>query len=114
VNENANLLDDERTACLCDVGRPEYVAATAIAADGTEHLVLAHSHSIGDDTVVYDSSCRDVAHEQLGPLPDRYRLGLQCIPIRCGRPTKTTGMPCRIEVAHPGQPCGLHRRHASS
>jgi hypothetical protein len=31
TNDNASLIDDSRTRCLCDVGRDDYLAATAIA-----------------------------------------------------------------------------------
>jgi hypothetical protein len=69
VNENANFIDDARTACLCDVGRPDYIAATAVGADGTEQLVLAELAALGDDNVRYDANCAAVEHEHLGALP---------------------------------------------
>jgi hypothetical protein len=108
VNENASLIDDSRTRCLCDVGRDDYIAATAIAADGTEHLVLAELDSLGDETVRYDPGCGDVAHEQLGALPPRWAARTTLAPLRCGRRTQA-GHPCRILVTRPGDTCTWHR-----
>jgi hypothetical protein len=112
VNENTSLIDDARTICLCDVGQPGYIAATAITAEGREHLVLAELDAIGDEHVLYDPTCTDVTHEQLGALPLEFvrRITVSQRVHRCGRPTKTTGRPCRVEVARPGEACGLHRQ----
>lgn len=111
--DNASLIDNHRTACLCDVGQDDYVAATAIAADGTEHLVLAARAAIGDLDVVYDPTCSVVAHEQLGPLPLDVvkRIAVASRTHRCGRRTKS-GTPCRTPVAHPGATCAWHRTAA--
>jgi hypothetical protein len=86
------------------------------------HLILADREAIGDDNVTYDPTCSAVRHEHTGPLPPgvQYRVwqvmgscGSADRDVRrCGRPTKTTGRPCRIEVSNPGQPCGLHRSAA--
>jgi hypothetical protein len=109
---NASLIDPDRTTCLCDAGNPDYLAATAVAADGSEHLLLAECDGIGDENVCYDPGCTDVDHEQLGALPIEYvrRLTISRRTHHCGRPTKTTGRPCRIEVTTPGEACGLHRQ----
>lgn len=109
----ANLIDNVRSACLCDAGGTEYVAAVAVAADGAEHLVLAQHSAIGDQSVRYDSACRDVAHEQLGPLPIEYvrRLTVSRRTHRCGRPTQT-GRPCRVRVQADGDACDWHRTKA--
>ena len=32
--DNTNLIDDHHTVCLCDVGRPDYLAAVCVAAAG--------------------------------------------------------------------------------
>lgn len=111
TDDGANWIDPDRTACLCTAGNPDYLAAVAVAADGTEHLVLAEVDRLGDDTARVDPSCPTVAHEQTGPLPLEYvrRITIAQRVHRCGRPTKTTGRPCRIEVPHPGDTCGLHR-----
>jgi hypothetical protein len=37
----AALIDFDRTACLCDAGQPDYLAATAVSEDGSTHLLLA-------------------------------------------------------------------------
>ena len=109
TNNNANLIDDCRTRCLCAVGRDDYIAATAVASDGTEHLVLARCDALGDENVRYDPACTDVAHEQLGALPLEFvrRVTISQRTHRCGRPTKS-GAPCRTPVARPGDACGWH------
>jgi len=119
-NDNANLIDDDRTRCLCDVGQPDYLAATAVAADGATHLLLAQVDAIGDETVRYDPTCSAVRHEQTGPLPPgvQYRVW-QVLGNRhddrdgwrCGRPTKS-GTRCRTPVHRPGDACAWHRTGA--
>ena len=108
--DGRNLVDDSRTARLCDVGQPEYIAATVVTGDGTNHLVLARSDALGDPNVPYHPDCLDAPHEQLGPLPARYTQHL--VATRrihlCGRPTKS-GCPCRTPVARAGQVCAWHR-----
>jgi hypothetical protein len=113
--DNTSLIDNDRTACLCDVGQDDYVAATAIAADGTEHLVLAEQASINDPTVVYDPTCSDVAHEQPGPLPLDVvkRITIAERTHRCGRRTKS-GAPCRTSVTRAGDCCAWHRTRANA
>ena len=100
------IIDPGRTICLCDGGRPDYLAATVIAPDGTAQLVLAWRDGIDDPTVRYD--LEPPAHEQTGPLPAVWRARTQLAPLRCGRPT-LAGNPCRHPVATPGQRCGAHR-----
>jgi hypothetical protein len=107
-----SVIDPARSTCLCDVGRPDYLAATAVAADGSNHLLLAHVDDIGDESVTYNHRCPDAPHEQPGPLPPQWGSRVLLARLRCGRPTKTTGQPCRIEVTRPGAPCGLHRTAA--
>ena len=43
INDRANLIDVARAVCLCRDGLPGFWAATAVAADGGEHLLLAAS-----------------------------------------------------------------------
>ncbi|EFG74156.1 hypothetical protein HMPREF0591_5937 [Mycobacterium parascrofulaceum ATCC BAA-614] len=115
MTDNAgHLLDYDRSVCLCDVGQADYSAAVAITADGDEHLVLAKHSAIGDPTVCYDSSCREVAHEQLGALPLEYvrRITVSRRTHRCGRRTQA-GRPCRALVAVHGHPCPRHRAQAT-
>jgi hypothetical protein len=110
MNVNAHIVDGSRTRCLCDVGSPGYLAVTAVAADGTEHLVLAESDSLGEGGARYDAACSDVAHEQAGPLPLEYvrRVTIAARINRCGRLTQA-GRPCRIRVAVVGAACEWHR-----
>jgi hypothetical protein len=114
---DAHLIDERRSACLCDIGGGGYLAAVAVAADGSEHLVVAEFESMGDETVRYDGSCAAVVHEQLGVLPLETALRLtinqratRCGPdtIRCGRRTKL-GRPCRARVLFEGDACAWHR-----
>lgn len=113
--QHGDFIDPDHTACLCDVGNPDYVAAIAIGPDGDQRLILAKRDAIGDPDVRYDPNSVGVAHEQLGPLPLEFvrRITISSRMHRCGRPTKTTGRPCRIEVSRPDQPCGLHRHQAA-
>jgi hypothetical protein len=83
-------------------------------ADGTEHLLLAEYDGIGDESVRYDFTCADVAHEQHGVLPPWWAARVALAPLRCGRRTKTTGRPCRIEVSRRGEACGLHRQQTAT
>lgn len=107
----ANLIDPERTVFLCGAGQPGYLAATVVAPDGTEHLVLAQYDAIGDHGARYDSSCVDIVHEQLGALPDVWRCRTELAPLRCGHRTQA-GRPCRREVTQPDAACHWHRRQA--
>jgi hypothetical protein len=113
TNASHSFIDAVRSACLCDVGAVDYVAATAVAADGGEHLVLAHREGINADTAVYDATCRDVAHEQGGALPIEFvrRLMISRRTHRCGRRTQA-GRPCQIRVAAEGLACEWHRTKA--
>jgi hypothetical protein len=110
INDRADLIDDLRSCCLCDVGQPAYIAVTAVAADGSSHLLLAEAGFVGDESVTYDPTCAAVAHEQLGPLPLGVvrRITIAQRTHRCGRRTKA-GAPCRTPVAHPGDACSWHR-----
>jgi hypothetical protein len=110
TNDSAtNWIDPDRTMCLCDAGNPDYLAATAVAADGTEHLLLAQCDGIGDESVRYDFTCADVAHEQLGVLSPRWAARVALAPLRCGRRTKA-GTACRTQVARAGGACAWHRQ----
>jgi hypothetical protein len=114
TNENASLI--AHTACLCpdctvDTALPGYAAVEAVDTCGATHYLLALVDAIGDEHIRYDPTCSDVIHDQLGPLPLEFvrRITISQRTHRCGRPTKTTGRPCRIEVTRPGEACGLHR-----
>lgn len=103
--DEVNLIDPDRSAYLCSEGGHGYMAVTAMAGDGSEHLVLAEIDGIGDLTARYDPACTGVTHEQSGPLPTTW---LHRVALRCGRLTKT-GRPCRALVGHTGSACARHR-----
>ena len=107
--DRTDWVDPHRTACLCDAGQPDYLAAVAIGPDGEQRLVLARRDAIGDSNVTYDGTCSDAVHEQLGPLPMEYVRRLTIASrARCGRRTKA-GAPCRMRVDRAGQACEFHR-----
>jgi hypothetical protein len=110
MSHESHLIDHDRTACLCDVGQTDYLAATVVTADGSAHLILAQRDAIGDERVRFDATCSDVDHEQLGALPLETvrRITISGRMNRCGRPTKS-GAPCRTPVARPGDSCTWHR-----
>ncbi|MBS4730062.1 hypothetical protein MSM1_17535 [Mycobacterium sp. SM1] len=107
-SRNGSRIDPNTVACLCDCGTRDYIAAAAIDADGSRHLLLARVDAIGDGKTHYDPACSHVPHEQLGPLPPAWRARVQLAPLRCGRPT-LAGTPCRCIVTTPGAPCHLHK-----
>ena len=108
MTDYSNLLDTDRSVCLCDVGEVRYLAATTVSADGTEHFVLALRDAIDDGKTCYDATCRDVGHEQTGPLTGGWRERVWGDLARCGRPT-ASGQPCRRMVSTPGESCTQHR-----
>ena len=69
MNTEGEVIDYDRTTCLCDVGAPEYLAATLVTRDGQTRLVLVHKDLIGDAQPGYDPDCRGASHEQPGRLP---------------------------------------------
>ncbi|MGK2881308.1 MAG: hypothetical protein ACSLE6_11100, partial [Mycobacterium sp.] len=73
---------------------------------------LALVGGLDDPHVRVDVTSAGVAHEQLGPLPPRWRDRVRLCPIRCGRRT-LTGAPCRRVVAGPG-PCASHGEKATT
>ena len=111
----SDFIDPDHTACLCDVGSPDYIAAIAIGPDGDQRLILAQRDAIGDPDVCYDPSCSDVGHEQLGALPTETvrRITISRRTHHCGRRTQA-GHPCRILVSRPGDTCTWHRTEVAS
>jgi hypothetical protein len=77
-----DLLDETRSACLGDVGAPEYIAATVVSGDGTETYLLALADAINDGQTLYDRHCLDAGHEQDGPLPIDVWLRIWAEPSR--------------------------------
>jgi putative component of membrane protein insertase Oxa1/YidC/SpoIIIJ protein YidD len=109
----SDFIDPDHTACLCDVGSPDYIAAIAIGPDCDQRLILAMRDAIGDPDVRYDPTCSDVGHEQLGALPIEIvrRITISGRVNRCGRRTKS-GTPCQTPVTRAGDACGWHRTEA--
>jgi hypothetical protein len=71
ADDGWDVIDNTRSWCLCTAGRTDhhYIAATVIATDGSEQLVLAHRHSLGSERMRYNADCPDATHDQLGALP---------------------------------------------
>lgn len=90
----------------------EYAATVIVDQDGTEHLVLLSRATFERDdrenrTGWVDWPCAGIAHEQVGPLPQRWAQRTVLAPLRCGRPT-ACGRPCRVYVSAPGRACRWH------
>jgi hypothetical protein len=109
----SHQLDAHRTARLDDVGAAGYLAATVVTEDGQQMFALANASAVNDPAALIDFACREVAHEQLGPLPIRWMHRVALAPARCGRATKA-GRPCRTLVSEPGGPCPRHRATATN
>ena len=126
--DQGEFIDYDRTTCLCDVGAPEYLAATLVTRDGQTRLVLVHEQLIGDAQPGYDPDCRGASHEQPGRLPGYWVNRIAALQEwhtimaeaaqmlaaenrathRCGQPPNS-GAPCRTPVARPGAACSWHR-----
>lgn len=101
------LVDWERSACLCDVGAPGHSLAVAVTDDGRDTLWMVDDAELRAE----HPRCGDgrQPHEQVGPLPERWRERVAwSAAFRCGRPTKS-GRPCKLRVARPGDRCLFHR-----
>jgi hypothetical protein len=55
-----------------------------------------------------DHATRAAPHEAYGPLTHEWAWKVRTAPVLCGRPTKTTGRPCRATAVRPGAPCNQH------
>lgn len=105
---HAAVVDFGRTAFLDDEDGHHVAAVVTSRADG-EHLVLVDPDRLDDAGARYDPLCRDVAHEQPGPLPRAVAARVRDAGRpRCGRRTNSTGRPCRVRVIAPGDACGAH------
>lgn len=67
--DRRGIVDSARTVNLADVGAPGYLAAVVVDLNGDERLVLVRRCDVGNFSSLFDDSCRDVEHEQLGQLP---------------------------------------------
>jgi hypothetical protein len=111
VSDTRTYIDNLQSSCLCDAGLPSYIAAVLVAADGRQDLVLVHEELLGDERHTYNYTVPEAAHERVGPLPLEFvrKITISRRTHRCGRPTKSTGAPCRTPVARPGDTCAWHR-----
>jgi hypothetical protein len=100
-----SLLDHDRSACLCDVGLPGYVAAVCVASSGEDRLWLVSETELG----AQHARCgrAEQPHEMLGRLPQAVRERIWGDSLRCGR-ARSNGQPCRQRVKQPGQTCAAH------
>ena len=101
------LVDWARSACLCDVGAPGHSLAVAVTDDGRDVLWLIDDAELHAEHPRHGDSRQ--SHEQVGPLPARWRERVAwSAAFRCGRPTKS-GRPCRLPVGQAGRSCSFHR-----
>lgn len=101
------LVDWSRSACLCDVGSVGHSVAVAVASDGSDTLWIIDEAELHAEHPRHGDARHP--HEQLGPLPQRWRERVAwAAPFRCGRPTKS-GRPCRLPVDQAGVACSFHR-----
>jgi hypothetical protein len=103
--KHGSLIDDERSACLCDVGAPDYVAAVCVTPDGEDLLWLVSKTELDAE----QPRCGKAAqpHEKLGRLPQTVRDRIWGDMLRCGR-LRHNGQPCRRRVSTPGRACDAH------
>jgi hypothetical protein len=104
-----SLIDFARSAVLCDVGAPGWLAAEAVGPDGDTALALVDTSLRGDPTCNPFASAGMPEHERLGALPSHWATRVRLAPFYCGRPT-AAGRPCRCPVAAAGAACHWHRR----
>ncbi|BDB42840.1 MULTISPECIES: hypothetical protein [Mycobacterium] len=106
-----SLIDYERSACLCDVGAPDYLAAVCVTNAGDEVLWLVSKTALAGGRAQHGDPSQP--HEGLGRLPATMRERIWGDSLRCGRPT-SAGQPCRQRVKEPGLACGLHTAKAAT
>jgi hypothetical protein len=104
-DDRFSLLDRARSACLCDVGLPDYVAAVCVDVDGADRLWLVSETELEAEYARCGRA--DQPHEKLGRLPHAVRERIWGDTLRCGRP-RSNGQPCRQRVKEPGQTCAAH------
>lgn len=69
-------VDEDRAAWLGG----DFLAAPVIKPDGTEHYALIQISASEDENTRYQADCAEVAHEQLGRLPDEFVRRLRASP----------------------------------
>jgi hypothetical protein len=102
---HGSLIDHERSACLCDAGAPDYLAAVCVNPDGQDVLWLVFKTEL--DAEHPRQGKANQLHEYTGRLPQVVRDRIWGDSLRCGRP-RWDGKPCRQRVKEPGQPCSTH------
>ena len=88
---------DQLAVCVDPTGQTHYWLLRPLCAEHEAEAV----HGRGD-----------AAHEQLGPLPEIYRLRLAQPAALCGRPCRS-GRPCRNPTSGSATSCHHHRRPVS-
>jgi hypothetical protein len=117
MSRQDQMIDPDRSCCLCGAGAPEYIAATTVSPDGSENLVLVRWDALGDDETVYDASCWDVAHERTtGPLPANVleRIWMPEAEVFWCSGVNKRGLPCGMRVDRQGDRCVFHRDRSAS
>lgn len=109
MNPRCKLIDDHRSACLGDVGAPDYLAAVCVTADGEDALWLVNRAELDSDRPAYGNPAQP--HEKVGRLPGHVRERIWGDALRCGRP-RYDGQPCRHRVKEPGDTCRAHSPEA--
>ena len=104
-----SLVDDQRSASLCDCGSPGYMAAVCINPNGDEAFWLV---SLDENVECPRSGNAEQPHEKVGRLPGHLQERIWGDAIRCGHPRRN-GVPCRHRVREPGQVCGFHSTRAA-
>lgn len=100
-----SVVDWQRTACLCNNGAPDLVAAVCVTPTGGEALWLVSRTELDSDDPTHGSP--NQPHERAGRLPRHIRERIWGDELRCGR-TRYDGQPCRHRVKEPGQTCRAH------
>ncbi len=102
----------DQAVALDDVGGGNRLAATLIGWEFT-CLAIVDCDRLGDGTPMVDPHCREVEHEQTGPLSIEFARRIASaqrrITHRCGRRTKS-GLACQIRVHQPGDACSWHSK----
>ena len=106
-----SFVDFMRSACLADVDLPGYAIAWCVNSAGEDQAWLISEAELNIPGTTHGDG--DQPHEQLGPLPDRWRYRVALAPYRCGRP-RADGRPCRQFVGEAGRTCAWHSERASA
>lgn len=100
------IIDNDRSAHLCDVGGPGYLVCVTVDSDGVEAMWVVDLDQHDRPDGVCGNPNQE--HERVGRLPGGWRERIWGELARCGRPT-AAGQPCRRMVSALGEPCTQHR-----